>query len=145
MYKHLLELISKYNLEENIFLMGFDSNPFPYLKAADLFVFGSNHEGFPNVLLEAMACNLPIISTNCPSGPNEIFEEDINYSTTENIITKYGILVPLNDENCMVTAINYMMQNENYYYNCKSSISTRINDFNKNVILEKYYDLLLKI
>lgn len=145
MYKHLLELISKYNLEENIFLMGFDSNPFPYLKAADLFVFGSNHEGFPNVLLEAMACNLPIISTNCPSGPNEIFEEDINYSTTENIITKYGILVPLNDENCMVAAINYMMQNENYYNNCKLSISTRINDFNKNVILEKYYDLLLEI
>jgi N-acetylgalactosamine-N,N'-diacetylbacillosaminyl-diphospho-undecaprenol 4-alpha-N-acetylgalactosaminyltransferase len=145
MDKYLLDLISKYDLEENIFLMGFESNPFPYLKAADLFIFGSNHEGFPNVILEAMACNLPIISTNCPSGPNEIFEEDINYSTTENIITKYGILVPLNDENSMVAAINYMLQDENYYTNCKLSISTRINDFNSDLILQKYYDLLSEI
>lgn len=145
MHKNLLELISKYNLEENIFLMGFDPNPFPYLKAADLFVFGSNYEGFPNVILEAMACNLPIITTNCPSGPNEIFEEDINYFSAENIITKYGILVPLNDENCMVAAVNYMLQNHNYYAGCRLSISTRIKDFDNDLILQKYYDLLSEI
>jgi N-acetylgalactosamine-N,N'-diacetylbacillosaminyl-diphospho-undecaprenol 4-alpha-N-acetylgalactosaminyltransferase len=145
MEKYLLELISKYNLEENIFLMGFDPNPFRYLKAANLFIFGSNHEGFPNVILEAMACNLPIISTNCPSGPNEIFEEEINYLHTDNLITKYGILVPLYDENRMVDAINYMMQNSIYYFNCKLSILERIQDFKKDVILQKYYDIIYKV
>jgi glycosyltransferase involved in cell wall biosynthesis len=142
LFKEMDELILELNLTKNVFLMGFDSNPYRYLKSADLFVFGSNHEGFPNVLLEAMACELPIVSTNCPSGPNEILEEKINYSNDKNIITNYGILVPLNDENSMVDAINYMILNENYYFNCKISISERIKDFNKDLILQKYYDIL---
>jgi hypothetical protein len=45
----------------------------------------------------------------------------------------------------MVAAINYMLQDENYYTNCKLSISTRINDFNSDLILQKYYDLLSEI
>ncbi len=50
--------IDNLGLKERVFLMGFESNPFQYLKAADLFIFSSNHEGFPNVIMEAMACGL---------------------------------------------------------------------------------------
>jgi N-acetylgalactosamine-N,N'-diacetylbacillosaminyl-diphospho-undecaprenol 4-alpha-N-acetylgalactosaminyltransferase len=52
----ILEKIETLDLKEQVFLMGFSEDPYQYLKTADLFIFGSNHEGFPNVLLEAMAC-----------------------------------------------------------------------------------------
>lgn len=130
------------SLERNVFFMGFNSNPYQYLKSADLFVFSSNNEGFPNVLLEAMACDLPIISTNCPSGPNEILQSDIDYSYSENKLTEYGILVPMENSELFKKAILYMMENKEYYLNCKSNLKNRVQNFKKNVILEKYYQQL---
>lgn len=138
----LQKLIENLGLENIVFLMGFDSNPYQYLKAADLFVFASNHEGFPNVLLEAMTCNLPIVSTNCPSGPNEILEAEIEYDYGEKLFTKYGVLVPRNTEKEMIKAIVYMMENAVYYRNCKESLKTRILDFEKGKILEEFYNVL---
>ncbi len=94
---YLQNLILKYGMEEQVFLMGFTTNPYQYLKAADLFVFSSNFEGFPNVLLEAMACGLPVVSTNCNSGPNEIMElKEVKQNL---MITDYGLLVPIEDLN----------------------------------------------
>ncbi|MFV8345399.1 glycosyltransferase [Flavobacterium sp. ZB4P13] len=138
----LQKLIEDLRLENMVFLMGFDSNPYQYLKAADLFVFASNHEGFPNVLLEAMTCNLPIISTNCPSGPNEILESGIGYDYKELLLTKYGILVPRNKEDEMVAAIVYMMENTSYYENCKASLKFRILDFENEKIFKNFYKAL---
>lgn len=142
LFDELEEMILELNLINNVFLMGFDSNPYKYLKAADLFVFGSNHEGFPNVLLEAMVCNLPIVSTNCPSGPNEILESDFGYSYKEKIITKYGILVPVNNQQAFTEAIVEMMENINYYNNCKEALKSRALDFEKETILEQFYKVL---
>lgn len=142
LFKELEELILSLNLTKNVFLMGFDANPYKYLKAADLFVFGSNHEGFPNVLLEAMVCNLPIVSTNCPSGPNEILDVNFGYNYKEKIITKYGILVPVNDEKAFTEAILEMLENKNYYINCKEALKSRIPEFDKEIILEQYYKVL---
>lgn len=138
----LQKLIKNLGLKNIVFLMGFDSNPYQYLKTADLFVFASNHEGFPNALLEAMACNLPIVTTNCPSGPNEILEAEIGYDYQEKLLTKYGILVPRNSEKQMIEAIVCMMENEAYYENCKASMATRILDFEKEKILEEFYNVL---
>ena len=138
----LQKLIKNLGLKNIVFLMGFDSNPYQYLKTADLFVFASNHEGFPNALLEAMACNLPIVTTNCPSGPNEILEAEIGYDYQEKLLTKYGILVPRNSEKQMIEAIVCMMENKAYYENCKASIATRILDFEKEKILEEFYNVL---
>lgn len=139
----LQKLIENLGLENIVFLMGFDSNPYQYLKAADLFVFASNHEGFPNVLLEAMTCNLPIVTTNCPSGPNEILEAEIGYDYEEKLFAKYGILVPRNNEKEMTEAIVYMTDNTAYYKNCRASLKTRILDFENEKILEKFYNVLL--
>ena len=75
-------MIQKKNLENDIFLLGLRENPFKFLANSDVFVFSSLYEGFPNVLLEAMACGLPIISTNCKTGPYEILDNG-----------KYGFLV----------------------------------------------------
>lgn len=134
----LEKTIQDLKLENRVFLMGFESNPYKYLKAADLFVFSSNHEGFPNVILEAMACELPIVSTNCPSGPNEIFKVNTDYDFSDNVVTDYGILVPRNNIRKMVEAINHLMQNKKYYQNCKTQVVKRVADFEVNKILEKF-------
>jgi len=70
--KKLLDYASKNNILKNLFIYNFKKNPFPYLQKSDLFISTSNYEGLPNVLIEAMALNIPIISTNAPAGPREI-------------------------------------------------------------------------
>jgi len=93
---YLIALINNLGLENDIKLLGFQKNPFQYFNRASIFVLPSLFEGFPNVLLEAMACGLPVISTDCPTGPREILDpgsyrlknlSDIEYGP-------YGILVP---------------------------------------------------
>lgn len=63
--KYLTALIIKYELEDTIFLIGHKLNPFPYYKAADLFVLSSRKEGFPNVVLEALFFETPVLATDC--------------------------------------------------------------------------------
>lgn len=129
-------------LEKKIFLLGFDPSPYKYLKAADLFAFASNHEGFPNVLLEAMACGLPILSTNCKSGPDEILKLD--KPLVDDIMkTDYGILTPVGNKLLMIKGIEHFMTNTDYLLKTKKNISQRVRNFNKNSILHKYETYIL--
>ena len=65
-------MINKYKLQKNIKIINYKTNPFPYLKASDLFVLSSKYEGLPNVILEAQTLKKYVISTDCPTGPKEI-------------------------------------------------------------------------
>jgi len=98
--KNLEELIDKLDISENIALLGFEENPYKYMKKASVFVLSSSREGFPNVLVEAMTCGLPVVSTDCSSGPNEIIENGKN-----------GILVPVGDEKALAEAILKILTN----------------------------------
>jgi glycosyltransferase involved in cell wall biosynthesis len=71
----LLRRIRRHGQQGNISLVGWVSNPYKYLARADLFVLSSDWEGLPNTLIEALACGVPVISTDCPSGPREILED----------------------------------------------------------------------
>ncbi len=81
----LEELIRELELSENVFLLGDQENVFPFLKHSDCFVFSSLWEGLPLSLIEALSVNLPVISTDCKTGPREILcpeldlDETINY------------------------------------------------------------------
>ncbi len=96
---YLVELIRKLNLHENVYLLGFQDNPYMYLKNSDIFVLASKVEGFGNVIVEAMCCGTPVISTDCRSGPREIITgkctREAKLIAAE--YANYGILVPVCD------------------------------------------------
>ncbi len=104
----LQKLIDQLDLADRVRLKGFDPNPYRTLARADVFLFASRHEGFPNVLLEALACGLPIISTDCPSGPREILAPDTppdEHLKSGWEAAAFGVLVAVNDEAAFADAL----------------------------------------
>ena len=84
-YKYKLEqLIKSLDLEKHVFLIGFKSNPYPYLKNADLFVLSSRKEGFPNVVLEALTLGIPVVATDCVDFENIINDGENGYIVPKN-------------------------------------------------------------
>lgn len=94
LYEELKKLARQENIEDSVFFAGYQSNPHAYLKQADIYVLSSRNEGFPNALIEALCCELPIIAVDCQSGPREILSESYNSIRTQGVVKeKYGVLV----------------------------------------------------
>lgn len=96
------KLAQNLGLEDEITLLGFHENPYKYCSKSKVFVLSSVSEGFPNALVEAMACGIPVVAADCLTGPREILNRDPFSKATDLIqYADYGILVPaLNpDEN----------------------------------------------
>ena len=87
-------LIDELNLHENVILTGRLNNPFSIIHKSDVYVLSSLFEGFPNAMVEAMACGIPVIASDCKSGPREILAPgtDINHSCADIEYAEYGIL-----------------------------------------------------
>ncbi|MGD6968563.1 glycosyltransferase [Rossellomorea vietnamensis] len=96
---YLEELIKSLDLEDTVYMPGFVKNPYKYIKNSKLFVLPSLTEGFPNALAEAMACGIPVISSDCKTGPREILApgSDINFQCDKIEYADGGILVPVCD------------------------------------------------
>lgn len=93
----LKELAIKLGLDKDVIFLGFQNNPFKYIKHAKIFALTSLYEGFPMCIVEAMACGTPIISVDCKSGPREILDIKGDYYSVCNSeieYKKYGILCP---------------------------------------------------
>jgi glycosyltransferase involved in cell wall biosynthesis len=90
----LKALILELDLEGEVALVGYVSNPYAYMARSSVFVLSSAWEGFGNVLVEAMAVGTEIVSTDCPSGPAEILADG-----------KYGALTPVGNSKAMAEAI----------------------------------------
>ncbi|MGC2064386.1 MAG: glycosyltransferase [Thermodesulfovibrionales bacterium] len=90
----LEKLASDLGIAADVSFPGFQENPFAYMAGATVFTLSSLYEGFGNVLVEAMALGIPVVSTSCPSGPDEIILEGRN-----------GLLVPPGDEDALAAAI----------------------------------------
>ncbi len=86
---------------DHVTLTGFQKNPFPYMANADVFVLSSFFEGFGNVIVEAMALGVPVVASDCPSGPREIIEDE-----------KDGFLVPTGDWKAMAWRCQQLLGDE---------------------------------
>jgi glycosyltransferase involved in cell wall biosynthesis len=122
----LKEFTHSLNLQDDVYFPGFVDNPYSFFSHSSVFVLSSIWEGFGNVLVEALACGIPVVSTNC-GGPNEILENG-----------KYGSLCPIGDFNCLAASIVNTLDNPPQ----KSLLKQRAEDFSETHIFEKYLNLL---
>lgn len=74
-HTELQKMIDERNLTNQVIIAGFQANPYPWISGADLLVLSSDHEGLGGVIIEALVCGTPVVSTNCPSGPSEILSD----------------------------------------------------------------------
>jgi glycosyltransferase involved in cell wall biosynthesis len=96
---NLEALVKSLTLTDDVMLLGFTANPYCYIKSASVFVLSSITEGLPTVLIEALALGVPVVSTDCESGPREILAGG-----------KYGTLVPIQDSEAMAKAIEHALE-----------------------------------
>jgi len=133
--KHELETtIKRKGIENEIILLGLKKNPFKYLAKSDIFILSSKNEGFPNVLIEALACGLPIISTNCKTGPNEILEGGT-----------YGLLVNVMDSENMAEKMIYLAKNKELMKKYSQKSLIRADFFNFERIFKDWVKLINRI
>lgn len=131
--KKLKNYIEENSLEKKIKLIGYQANPFKFIRQADIFILTSIFEGSPNVLIEAQYLKKYIISTNCPTGPREILNNG-----------KYGSLVKLKDYKSISKIIEKFDNNFLFINKIKAGyLNTKKYDHRVNCY--KYYSLINKL
>ncbi|MBE2925250.1 glycosyltransferase [Anoxybacillus flavithermus] len=127
--EELLNLVKDMGLEQDVDIIGFVQNPYAYMRKADLFLLTSKWEGFGNVLVEAIACGTPVISTDCPSGPAEILDNG-----------NYGKLVQVGDVEALTESILRYFSGS--YDIDLDKLLSRANDFHVEKIAKRYLHFL---
>ena len=141
----------------DVYFLGFQKNPFKFIARSKLFVFPSLWEGFPNALVEATACGVPVVSSDCRSGPREILapDTDFNYQTQKPEFAEYGVLMsvfevkyksakePLGEKEIMwVETINKLLEDENLRKNYSEKAKQRAEDFRIEKIVQEWQEVL---
>lgn len=119
------------NVSKYIHLMGFEDNPYKYLKKAKFLVLSSLNEGMPNVILESLACETPVIAFDCPTGPGEMIIDKQN-----------GLLVENQNIQKLIEAMNIFVDNEQLYSHCKKHTLASIQKFSLDTIGKQWLDLM---
>ncbi|MDA3855181.1 MAG: glycosyltransferase [Candidatus Woesearchaeota archaeon] len=132
--------VKQLEIKEDVVFMGIRNNVFKYLTKSHLAVLPSNHEGFPRVLLENIACGIPTIANDCKYGPCEILNETSYLKFKDNKFekAKYGLLVPFNNKKEYVNAIQYLLDNKKEYNKYKEKSKERAKDFDIKNIIRKW-------
>lgn len=114
------------DLSEEVAMPGFVENPYSWMRNSAVFVLSSAWEGFGNVLVEAMACGIPVVSTDCPNGPAEILEDGL-----------WGRLVPMDDKDALANAILQTLSEPKH-----PDVVLRASDFSVEKALDEYLKVL---
>lgn len=126
----LHSLPAKLGIGDAVQFPGFVSNPFPYLARAASFVLSAEFAGLPTVIIEALACGCPVVSTDCPSGPAEILDGG-----------RFGPLVPVGNEQAMAAAIQDVLDNPLP----RDVLQARAQLFSVSNAVDRYTDLLFGV
>lgn len=155
---YLKKLASDLNIIEDVHFLGFQKNPFKYIARSKVFAMASFHEGFPNALAEAMACGVPVMSSDCKSGPREILapsefdNENMDYQVDED---RYGILTPVCDgkrynaidkitaeEKMISDSIISLLKDDSLWKHFSNQSQHRIKDFEISKIIKEWESII---
>ena len=123
-------LVRGLKLEDCVSLPGYVENPYAFMSRASLFVLSSKFEGLANVLIEALACGCPCVSTDCPSGPSEILDRGM-----------YGPLVPVGDHIALADAIVRVLESPPD----KEFLMKRALDFSSDTSVSKFEEVISSV
>lgn len=126
----LLKLVEDLGLKNNVKLPGYTGNITQALLDSSIFALSSVFEGFSLVILEAMACGVPVVSYACPCGPRDLIREGVD-----------GFLVPVNNEKLMAERLNFLIENENARIKAGRSAKIRSMDFSLDNVTRIWMDL----
>jgi len=155
--KQLQQLSKDLNVDKDILFAGYQENPFNFIKSSYLYVMTSLFEGFPNAMVEAMACRIPIISVDCKSGPREILYQKPELGITARKIefADYGILCPpfyeqenwnakeiTNNQILFSSAIEVLLNDKELYSVYANKAFERANHFSFYECKKRYNELI---
>ena len=150
--KYLTELVNKLDLNDKVIFLGRKSNPFQYLKRAKVLALSSYYEGTPNVIVEAIATETPIVSSNCTDGIVELMSLK-NVVATEMISTESGIITPnffkgslsipsdeliTFEEKIFASALESVLNKSEYKQRLLSNKAALLEKFNLNAVAKEY-------
>jgi glycosyltransferase involved in cell wall biosynthesis len=130
----LLALTNEAGLNDRVHFLGFLDNPYNIVRQTDVFVFPSLWEGFGNVIIEAMACEVPVVATRCPHGPEEIITDGVN-----------GVLAPVNGAGFLATAIASVLEDDFWRKRLVESGRRRAKDFRVEKQVKEYEKFFLEL
>jgi glycosyltransferase involved in cell wall biosynthesis len=136
--------------DAHVYLTGYCNNPFPYLNQASVFVLPSLHEGFSNAMVEAMACGLPVVTSDCPYSPREILAPgSIAQSLEAAEWGEYGVLVPqwhqLQAAQVWTDVLMELMEDERKRKHYGNRARLRVESFNEEVVADQWENLIEEI
>lgn len=139
----LLDLENKIN-GLDIAFKGRVSNVNEYLNKSKVLILTSNSEGFPNVILEGMSYGLPVIATNCKSGPLELLNDgkDVDIPIGEYKVVKYGILINVDDSKALSLSIDRVFNDLQLYDYLSNMSLQRVKDYSVDKIYSQLKNIL---
>jgi glycosyltransferase involved in cell wall biosynthesis len=133
--KNALEILSdELDIRKDVMFVGYQNNLYKFISKADIFAHTCLFEGFANVIVEAMACGVPVVAVNCPYGPRDIIEHGVN-----------GLLVPIQSEGSLIEALSALLKNEQLRKDMSRRGLTRSLDFAVDTMVLSYQNFFEKI
>lgn len=118
------------SLKDRISFLGFQDNPYYYMSRSDVFLLSSDYEGFPNVIIEAFACGLPVVATNCKTGPREIIDNGVD-----------GWVVEKGNPAALAEGVRKVLENESVYLRYSKKAKQKAKKYRTENIAQQYVKL----